>query len=308
MERQGPLFVNTPLEDHLASFGLLVKREDLSCPAPGPPFSKTRGVFAHVEKKVREGINLFGVLDTYHSQAGHAVAAACRVLGVTCVNFFPVYKADRDAQPGDFIINLQPTGHIKLRPPQQQSLALGAQLHGLQAGRSAVLFHTAKRLTEEQGGYMMPNALKLPETVDETAREVVRTWENADRHTYHKLTTLPWLVSASSGTIAAGVLRGLHMVREKPPRLIVHMGYERSLEEVVKYIGAKSNCPTTDVQLVTEGYAYADQAKPGAVPAWPCNPWYDLKAFRWWMRRRERADDVASPEEADTEAVLWNIG
>ena len=51
---------NTPVDDYTDEYGLWVKREDLSCREPGPPFSKTRGVFAHMAK---QDAHTIGVLD-----------------------------------------------------------------------------------------------------------------------------------------------------------------------------------------------------------------------------------------------------
>src|SRR5207249_4321397 len=97
---------------------------------------------------------LIGVLDTSHSQAGHAVARACQVLGKRCLNFYPKYKADGG-------------GPLALRPPQRRSSALGAELRPLPAGRSCILYHAARKETERLGGVIIPNALKLAETVEE---------------------------------------------------------------------------------------------------------------------------------------------
>jgi hypothetical protein len=301
------LRLGTPLEDHLQGLGLLVKREDLSCPPPGPPFSKTRGVLGHVQARYNEGVRVFGALDTFHSQAGHAVAAACRHVGAQCLNYFPVYK--REVMPADLehpadksTITFPDGTWAVIRDPQLRSLELGARLMPLAAGRSALLFWKAKAGTEAEGGYMMPNALKLPETVTETAAEVVRTFEAADRETYNRLRSLPWVVSASSGTIAAGVLRGLHQMLDTPPQVIVHMGYDRPQATVETYITDKAAVPVASrVPLlhIQEGYAYADKAKAGPDPSWPCNPWYDLKAFRWWMREGRSLHG---------QAVFWNIG
>jgi hypothetical protein len=327
-----PLRLGTPLENHLAECGLLVKREDLSCPAPGPPFSKTRGVFSHVKARVEAGVKLFGVLDTSHSQAGHAVAHATRLLGADCVNFFPVYK--RDLRPASDVreedtpaVVLDDGQTVKLRDPQVMSSRLGARLVGLGAGRSAVLYHQAKKQTEALGGYTMPNALKLPETLEETAAEVVRTLEGASREHFEVMRDVPWIISCSSATIASGVLAGLCDVfpmgekGARHPRLILHMGYSRSREAVYKYVekrfalarrrsigliqdgnmGASFVDPTKVIlAFVDEGYAYADQAKPGPTPPWPCNPYYDLKALRWWLREgRDRYNG---------RAVFWNVG
>jgi hypothetical protein len=310
-----PLREGTPLEDHLAELGLLVKREDLSCPPPGPPFSKTRGVFAHMKKRVEAGVKLFGALDTYHSQAGHAVAYGARLLNVECVNYFPMYKADIASRDGDQIT-------LKgYRPPQQRSAELGATLFGIPAGRSAVLYHTAKRDCEARGGYMMPNALKLPETVEETAAEVIRTFERADRAAFEVLRSSPWLISCSSATIASGVLAGLADVGVLGKvKMILHVGYSRSEQALYEYLdkrfvedkrrslmlgdphyqtGQHHTRADFIAEYVDEGYAYKDQARPGPTPPFPCNAYYDLKAFRWWM---------AEGRAKYGRAVLWNVG
>lgn len=278
----------TPVEDYLERFGLWVKREDLCCPG-GPNFSKTRGVYAHVKGR-REPV--IGVLDTNHSQGGWAVARACQLLGKQCVLYYPVRKSERD-------------DHIK--PQQEAALRLGAQLVPLQAGRSAVLYHTAKKRLSSLGAastYMMPNALKLPEMITETVAEVERT-------TLPPVSTL--LISASSGTIAAGVILGLQRkgwVGVAPSglpvnkNLIVHQGYSRSEPAIRSYMdkmalgfdGEGIACPVT---LVDEKYSYADSAKPGEQPPFPCNEYYDLKAFRWWVR--EGRNEYGT-------ALLWNIG
>lgn len=262
----GMLISNTPIEDYLEEYSLLVKREDLSCPPPGPPFSKTRGVYRRVESRKEK---LIGVLDTFHSQAGHAVARACQILGKKCVNYYPKYKKDRG-----------------IRQPQKSSKRLGARLKPLQAGRSCILYHQAKRLTEERGGYMMPNALKLHESVTETAKEV-----SLDGLEDVKQVLIP----ASSGTIASGVVKGF-LDLGWDGEFIIHLGYSRSHEQVLKYIRASSGYEV-DLTIVDEGYSYKDKATPGVTPEWPCNEYYDLKAFRWWLK-----------EFPKVPTLLWNVG
>ena len=275
-----PLQTNTPVEDHLEQFGLLVKREDLSCLPPGPPFSKTRGVFSHIQARPERVI---GVLDTYHSQAGHAVAEACRLLGKTAVNFWPVRKAELGAA---------------IKPQQLAAEDLGAQLVALPAGRSAILYHQAKkRLADWGDSYMMPNALKLPEMITETAAEVRATLRSTPLPP-----RMPVLIAASSGTIAAGVMRGFVDAGQASDRtFIIHQGYDRPAGAILKYIGQMTGFmdQVFPIELVNEGYSYGDVAKSGPEPLWPCNVYYDLKAFRWWMREGRAQYG---------EALLWNIG
>ena len=263
----------TPLQDYTEEFGLWVKREDLSCPKPGPPFSKTRGVYSRVKSRPEEVI---GVLDTFHSQAGHAVARACQILGKKCVNFYPVYRRE-----------IQPDGTHPLRNPQLRSSELGAELIPLEAGRSCILYHRAKKETEARSGYIMPNALKLEESVSETAKEVPAI--------KFDVVILP----ASSGTIASGVIRGF-TERGMSPKFIIHLGYSRSHEEVDRYIRQMSNSPKAVLKLIDEGYSYKDVAEDGPTPPWPCNAYYDLKAFRWWMKVRS--------VYAGKKVLFWNVG
>lgn len=279
----------TPVEHH-PDLGLWVKREDLCCPA-GPHFSKTRGVFAHVRGRNEEVI---GVLDTHHSQGGWAVARACHLLGKRCANFFPVRKAGNKTKTG-------------MMPQQDESHRLGSFMFPMPAGRSAVLYHGArKKLAEMWPGattYMMPNALKLPEMVEETAHEVVRTFGDVFGMDLQEVNTV--LVPASSATIAAGVLTGLLRVHWEGT-FLVHLGYSRSAPAVQAYVeglvGHGINALERDgirLRIRDEGYSYGDEARPGPLPPFPSNVFYDLKTFRWWMREGRAQYG---------EALLWNIG
>ena len=265
---------NTPLEFY-PEYNLWVKREDLSCPG-GPNFSKTRGVWAHM--LARPDYALFGVLDTSHSQGGHAVARAGVLLGKRVRLYYPRRKAD------------PPT----LRPPQAAARDLGAELIELPAARSAILWHRARKLIEADGGYMFPNALKLPETVEETAKEVATIPTNI----LSEISTV--IVSVSSGTIAAGVVRGLRL-RDWEGSVILHLGYSRSHDAVLDYIEKASGSPWNSQLkpvIVDESYNYADEARAGLTPDFPCNKYYDLKAYRYWIKF----------DNASHSALLWNAG
>jgi hypothetical protein len=263
---------NTPVEWYPEA-DIFVKREDLSC--DGPRFSKTRGVLAHIRNRSERVI---GVLDTAHSQGGWAVARACKELGKECHLWYPWYKGQ------------------ELIPQQQlEARALGAELRTLKAGRSAILYHWAKRELAELypgGSYMMPNALKLPESVEETAAEVRRT---CDLHTFENV-----LVSCSSGTIAAGVARGLADIGWKG-RLYLHMGYSRPGNPMFKYVEKMSGvCLSGSALLIDENYAYKDKAPKGTVAPFPCNPYYDLKLWAWWVENGQY--------EMSGKTLMWNVG
>ena len=260
---------HTPVTYH-DNLGLYVKHEEL-CNPGGPHFSKMRGVEAWVASRPEPVI---GVLDTNHSQGGHAVARACHELGKQCRLYYPVRKNERDAP---------------LKPQQQAARALGAELIPLQAGRSSVLYHQAKKLVDRDG-IMIPNALKLHESVSETAAEVDRTLIPPDISAV--------LISASSGTIAAGVIRGL---ADACVMTVVHMGYSRSESAVRRYLDTMAECGTSKgATIIDEGYSYADAARMDFEPPdFACNKYYDLKAYRWWVREGQARFG---------KCLLWNVG
>lgn len=270
-----------------------VKREDLSCPEPGPSFSKIRGVELHLHNLIKgRGKVPIGVLDTYHSKAGWGVAYICRELGLECYNWFPVYRSEMsfDAEQGVMTYSL--------RENQERASGLGATLMCLPAGRSAILHHTATRELAEKTagkGYMMPNALKLSESVDATFCELVQ-------YTPKSLIKGTWVISASSGTLAAGVLKGLEYFtnqRLSDVCLIIHMGYSRPKHSVLDYVRKMSKIGNVkaDIVVVDEGYEYKDSVD---VPCpFPCNEYYDLKAWKWLT---EHAGDLEQP------VVFWNVG
>jgi hypothetical protein len=289
MSEQVLLVNNTPLETyHIHGVPILVKREDLCSPEPGPSFSKMRGVVEHI-KNLPPGVHTIGVLDTYHSKAGWAVSYVCQALGKHCINFWPRFKAD-DYQGG-----------TPPRKQQQRADSLGATMVDLQAGRSAVLYHQAKKqlFAHDPTAYMMPNALKLRESILANAAEAERT-----------APLLPYggtvLVSISSGTVAAGVLAGFAKASILDRwDIILHMGYSRSQAATRAYIEQMSGIdPGKRVHFVDEGYGYKDVARDrGTINyPFPCNPHYDAKLWSWLHVNQNLAPLHKKP------ILMWNIG
>lgn len=258
----------TPIEH--ARDNIWVKREDLCAPYPGPGFAKIRGVLSHIKARPEA---LIGVLDTFHSKAGWAVSYVCRALGKQALDFFPHYRSDA-GQP--------------LRRQQAIAHTMGAELRALPAGRSAILYHQAKRETLARGGYMMPNALKLPETVAEVRAEVVRTGRETLRGFDHLV------ISVSSGTIAAGVLLGFQDL-DLSPHVVLHLGYDRPVEALRRYVLGYGAKLAENAVVLNERWGYKDAAK-GSAP-FPCNPHYDLKAWNWVLRGQWTG-----------RVLFWNIG
>lgn len=304
---------NTPVEAHMLNgVPIHVKREDLCAPLPGPMFSKMRGVVAHIKARDEPVI---GVLDTLHSKAGWCVSYVCEQLGKKAVNYWPRYNGD-------------PAGIELPREQQQRAQALGARMVAIKAGRSAILYHTAKKHLREQYGetaYLMPNALKLQESITENAAEAWRTSTAIAAGTSSPI--LPEraaiVISISSGTVAAGVLKGLKEAWEEPqaciPRessqtffdaykVFLHMGYSRSIDASRAYMEKMSGLtlPPERVVFVDESFGYADRisVEDHSLIPFPCNPHYDGKAWNW-LAKHGVAQEL---HETHGGIVFWNIG
>lgn len=271
---------NTPVEEVFLSDGrkVFVKREDLCCPEPGPGFSKMRGVVEHLANRPERTI---GVLDTFHSKAGWAVAQAGAAIGKEVINFWPRYKTD-------------PEGVWLPRHQQQVAQNFGAKLIALTAGRSAILYHRARRILKEQfpGSYLMPNALKLSESIEKNAEEVLHSKGSLFNHG-------SLLLPVSSGTIAAGVIRGYQNagLLSSDLRVVLHLGYSRSRDAVVRYVRSASGVADAKFEVIDEGYHYADSVTRGDIP-FPSNPFYDQKTWRWLTLQKDLPEPI----------VFWNIG
>jgi hypothetical protein len=130
-------------------------------------------------------------------------------------------------------------------------------------------------------GYLMPNALKLPETVTETAVEVITSGNYGHLPLWGSL-----IISVSSGTIAAGVLKGLAELNSLDDfEVYLHMGYSRSVVALKDYMESCTGFPLGDkVHFIDEGYSYAQPAKLAEPVPFPCNPYYDAKAWKWLQK------------------------
>ena len=268
---------STPIEQHN---GIFVKREDL-CVVPRyremfPRFSKLRGVYEHLRMIQSRGYRNIGVLDTVHSQAGWGVAATCSMMGLNCINYHPMRKNED-----------------KIRPYQEKSLELGAELIAMEATKSAVLWHRAKKHLAENYdlAYMMPNGLKLHEAYEVNALEAASTIPEC-------LCKGTWIFSVSTGSIMAGVMKGLNRICDiRNIMFVAHMGYSRSEEGLRNYLVDSSGIFNAGITIIDEGYQYADAV---AYPApFPCNEYYDRKAWKWALENKEMLK---------TPIVFWNVG
>lgn len=269
---------NTPWESHFVKGReIWVKREDLCCPYPGPSFSKIRGIEKYLNDAVNNNLHIpsrIGVVDSIHSKAGWGVSFICREMNIPCTVFYPVLKSEGD----------------KIRAFQKQCAKQGAELISLPATKSAVLWYQARKIfnTKYPEGVLLPNGLKLSTTIQQTSEEL-------RQYTPEPLLNGTWIVSVSSGTIAAGVCDGLRQ-RGFKGKLIAHMGFSRSLPEMVNYLNAAAG-GQFEIEIIDEGYQYKDRV---AFPVpFSCNPYYDRKAWKWMV---EHIEELEGPLR------FWNIG
>jgi len=271
-----PVLTNTPVERH---GDVWVKREDLCCPLPGPGFSKVRGLLAHMEASQAER---FGALDTSTSKAGWGLAYLAAWLRRRAVVFYPGMKA-WNGEPGLY---------------QQRAAEFGAELIPMKPGRSNVLWHQARRqlAVSDPRAEMLPNGLRLAETVTETAAELMRTPPDVLGGTL--------VVNVGSGTICSGVLAGLlssgrrveRMVGVTTHRLSPAVKRRQIWNKMVGETGPLTRMPDW-FNLVVTDYGYSDREDEPCP--FPCNPWYDRKAWRWLVEHRK-----GLPEPV----LFWNIG
>ena len=294
--RGGELVKNfTPVEIHQCGAGdVLVKREDLSSPFPGPQFSKIRGLVPHLEGRSERVI---GILDTFHSKAGWAVSYVCAALGKQAVVFYPRYKGDWQLETSQ---GPQRGGPQTLRTQQVTADSFGAKLVPLTATAGYILEPRAKKLLKEmhpnEPSLMLPVGLKMPESVTENAKEAERT-----------VSSLPPLgslvISVSSGTVAAGVIKGLTTAERlpDPQHVYLHLGYSRPVEGtrgLRANLSAKAQVDMSEVTFIDEKYSYRDAAPPIHLD-FPCNPYYDRKAAVWI---------AANMSKLPKPILFWSIG
>lgn len=181
------LINNTPIEKYsIAGYPVFVKREDLCCPPPGPPFSKVRGLMPVLKRLKSQGINTVGYTETSISMAGWGVAWACSLLDMKAVIFDPQYK--------------ETPGVLKYHRKQWEQFK--PDIIPLKAGRAKVNYHISKKilLKKYKNSYLLPLGLILKETIDATEKEA----KVSNLKNFNSI-----IIPVGSGTIAAGILKAI---------------------------------------------------------------------------------------------------
>lgn len=273
------LIENTPIELYNHKLGQYwVKREDLACPTPGPPFSKVRGLMKVLEKEKANGTKTIGYTETSISMAGWGIAWGCHHLGLKCIIFDPQYKETPDL----------------LKKHRKEWKKWNAITIPVKAGRAKVNYYIGKKILKEHypDSIMFPLGIPFYTTVRETALEVQRSDVN-------KFAAV--VVNVGSGTITAGVLSGF---ASKDAEVIGVMGRTGSIirtrDKIIKKAGLFDSGllgRKTNFRLVDPGWKYTERCN---IPVpFPCHPYYDAKAYMWMI---QNLYTLPKP------VLFWNIG
>ena len=152
---------------------------------------------------------------------------------------------------------------------------------------------------------MLPIGMSFPETVDATAAEYIWTLKE------YKLQPKNVVLCVGSGTIAAGVARGIAESNLKT-KLWGILTRDGSVPEKLRYMEKLAGFPlssegmlgtfsSTSVTLLSSGFEYTQKSK--IVVPFPCNPYYDAKAWEWLVSRKSTYEEFNRKQ-----TVFWNIG
>lgn len=268
------LIISTPIEK--INEDLYVKREDLACPTPGPPFGKVRGLYPVLSKLKNKGVKVVSYMDTSISMAGWGVSYFCRELGLKAVIFYPKYKELRHNQE-EYIEKWKGFGAevIPLDKPNRQSIN----------------YYRAKKILTEMypDSIILPQGLPFNETIDNVAEEIKK-----DMESYKDIKSI--VVSVGSGVMCAGILLGASLSGLSPDVygiFVAPKSVDTYNKKIFKYIGNEYS----KLHLVETDYEYTDKEE--MTTPFPCNPYYDAKAYKWMITN---IDNIKKP------VLFWNTG
>lgn len=272
---------DTPTEYYYDD-GCYIKREDLACLPPGPPFAKVRGLYKGLQEIKSRNIKTVGYFETSISMATWGIGYFCKLLNIHPVVFYYEYKelAHNRAKQHEIWEKYNIETH-KLEKPNMQKI---------QEAVSSKLF--AEIYPE---GEFLPAGLKFDQTVDEVAKQVQIIPDEALGGTL--------IICTGSGMMAAGVLRGI-IDRGISQTILGITIHPKNTENMKRFILKKSNVGEFDfvatkskLQIINSGYEYT-QKEECNVP-FPCCPYYDRKAYKYML------DNMKSFKKP---VLFWNIG
>ena len=277
---------DTPIEPHLYR-GLLyyVKREDLCMvDKNAPPFAKPRGLYPRMVDLKTKGIETVGYMETAVSMAAWAISYFAHLLDMKAVIYMPNYKDG-------------------LRLEQERQVAKwqlwGAKIELLDnPNRLQINYYRARKHLKEnyKNAVMLEHGIPLQETIIEVSNQVALVPPELLGGT---------IVSCiGSGVMVAGVLRGLHKHFPRTSNdikgiLVAPKNVVLKRNEIIKRAGIQIGGLTdhNSLQIIDAGYQYTDKEECSCP--FPCNPYYDRKAFKWMMLNLKKLKPPV---------LFWSIG
>lgn len=277
---------NTPIERYeIDGEEIFVKREDLSAVPPLPPFAKVRGLSSRMIKLKKEGVEVVGYTETSVSMAGIGISVIAKQLEMKAVIFNPIYKVKQDV----------------LEYHRSKWKEFDAKIINIKAGMAKVNYYVSKQILLEKFGpkaVMLPLGIPFPETVRAVADEFILS--GCD-----KFKTI--VICVGSGTMAAGVLKGI--VETKSNAEMFGVLCRESNQPIFKRrmlldkAGVVLHSGFPGFHLIDLGYEYTKRAKVDCP--FPCNPYYDLKAYKFLLDYRKEGYNKNRFKEP---ILFWNIG
>lgn len=283
---------NTPIQEFivLEKHKIFVKREDLACSPPGPPFAKVRGLYLVLQKLSKEGITTFGYMETSISMAGWGLSYFCNKMGLKAVIFYPQYKGgEKNNQFFQF----------------KQWKKFKAEILPLEKpNRLMINWYRARKLLKNKypDAEMLPQGLPFEETIQSVAEEIVKDYKS-----FQNIKTI--VVCIGSGVMYAGILRGISSIENLynvkinltifgilvSPKNTKRMRTKIFKMAKVPELGFFSF--SGKLKILDKGYQYTSPENQECP--FPCNEYYDRKAWKWLN------DNI---REIEQPLLFWNIG
>ncbi|RLC75161.1 MAG: hypothetical protein DRI61_15365, partial [Chloroflexi bacterium] len=186
----------TPIESYnVEGHEIFVKREDLACKSPGPPFAKVRGLEPVIKSLMSKSINTVGYMETAISMGGWGVAYFCKKFGMKSVIFMPKYSELRHNQKSQI----------------KKWEEFGSEVVGIERpNHQKINFYVARKLLSENydNAFMLPLGLSFQETVEAVSSQIT----NEDSKELFDGTIISCV---GSGTMMSGVINGLSKLGRK---------------------------------------------------------------------------------------------
>jgi 1-aminocyclopropane-1-carboxylate deaminase/D-cysteine desulfhydrase-like pyridoxal-dependent ACC family enzyme len=284
---------NTPIERYeVNGCTLFVKREDCACDEPDAPhFAKVRGLVPHLNTLKRDGVHTLGYMDTAISMGGWGLAYFAHKLSMQTVIYYPAYKSGYKYNQSEYI---------------KKWIALNAIIHPIERPNVyRINIANAKRhfATAHPDGHWIQDGLRFDETLEAVSQEAHATIAELQPQTI--------VVNVGSGVMLAGIMRGIILAKHHCDKIIGVLAHKQlkeihrkrdvlqmaDLAEGMHFFTTRLRSVTTHFEIVPGSYLYHE---PALIKCpFPCNKYYDLKAFEWLYPRISKFEQPI---------LFWNIG